>query len=165
MLSDDFKQTIKELSNELDAEGLEYALIGSSNLALQGMDLSPHDLDLVMKLDDLRKVPKILSHYLPSKVEELRPDSKDPAWTAKLERHPAWDVHFIMGKIPVQILGEPNDGDYVSKLLANCLVYIELDGAKVPCFSLEAEAEVYQETFRPNKADKIKMFLQTRKTI
>ena len=126
MLSYDFKQTIRVLSGDLNEQHLEYALIGSSNLALQGMDLSPRDLDFVMKIDDLRKIPTILRKYMASDVEELRPDSGDPAWTAKLERHPAWNVHFNIGKIPVQILGELTDGDYVSKLLSNRLVYIDL---------------------------------------
>jgi len=122
MLSYDFKQAIKVLSQELNTQQLKYALIGSSNLVLQGMDLSPHDLDLVMRIDDLNKIPEIFRSYSPSNVEELRPDSGDPAWTAKLERHPAWNVHFNMGKIPIQILGESSDGNYVSKLIAKRLI-------------------------------------------
>lgn len=163
MLPYNFSQAIKVLSKELNERHLEYALIGSSNLVLQGMELSPRDLDLVMEIDDLRKTPEIFRKYHASAVEELRPDSGDPAWTAKLQKHPAWNVHFNIERIPVQILGEPNDGDYVSKLVAKRLVYFNIEGIKVPCFTLEAEADAYRETFRPQKAERIITFLRTRK--
>ena len=163
MLSYYFKQAIKVLSQELNTQQLKYALIGSSNLVLQGMDLSPHDLDLVMRIDDLNKIPEIFRSYSPSNIEELRPDSGDPVWTAKLERRQAWNVCFNIGKIPVQILGESNYGNYVSKLVAQRLVHIDIDGTDVPCFNLEAEAEAYQETFRPQKAERIRAFLQAKK--
>ena len=161
MLSDEFTQAIKIISKELNPRYLDYALIGSSNLALQGMDISPHDLDFVMKLVDLKKIPEIFKKYSPSDVEELNHDSKDPAWTSKIEKHPAWNVHFNIGNVPVQILGELDDGDYVSKLLPKRLIYIGLDKIKVPCFSLETEAQSYIDTFRPQKAEKIITFLKS----
>jgi hypothetical protein len=163
MLSYDFSQAIGILSKELNEQQIEYALIGSSNLALQGMKLFPRDLDLVMGLKDLRKTPEIFRKYHASAIEELRPDSGDPAWTAKLQKHPAWNVHFNIERIPVQILGEPADGDYVFKLLDKRLVYISVEGIRVPCFTLETEADVYQETFRPEKAERIIAFLKTKR--
>ena len=163
MLSYDFKQAISCVSRELNQQNLAYALIGSANLALQGMDLSPKDLDLVMQINDLKKAPKIFKKYHASPVEELRSDSNDPAWTAKLKNHPAWDVHFNIEKIPVQILGEPQNGEYVSKLISKKLVYILVSGVNIPCFTLEAEAYVHKETFRFEKAERIVSFLKTRK--
>jgi hypothetical protein len=162
MLSDEFKQAIKIISETLNAQNLDYALIASSNLALQGMDFSPNDLDIVMKALDLKKVHELFKEYSPSGVNKLKPDSKDPAWTKRLKEHPKWDVNFNLGEVPVQILGEHDDGEYVSKLLAKRLVYIDVDGVKVTCFSLEAEAEVYQETSRFEKAKKIRDFLASR---
>jgi hypothetical protein len=163
MITQQFKEAIKIIYAKLNNTNFPYAFIGSTNCALQGMEVSPRDLDLVMKLDDLQHIPKLFKEYSPSDIEELLPDSKDPAWTAKLANHPAFNVHAHVKEIKVQILGEKDNGDYVSKLVANRIIYIPFNGLKLPCFTLEAEAEAYEETYRPKKAERIRQFLQDSK--
>ena len=159
MIPEKVVDTIKIISSKLKENGIDYAIIGSGNCALQGMDLTPRDLDLVVRLDDLKKMPEIFKEYSPSEVEKLFPDSKDPAWTAKLEKHPAYNVYFYIEGVEVQILGEEDDGDYVSKLLAKKIILVSLKGNNLPCFTLETEAEVYAQTFRPEKAKRIRDFI------
>ncbi|MEK6917854.1 MAG: hypothetical protein AABW51_02800 [Nanoarchaeota archaeon] len=162
MINEQFKDAIKVVYERLDNNTIGWALIGSTNLALQGMDLSPKDLDLVMKLDSLVYMPMLFSDYSTSRIEELKPDNSDPAWTAKLQRHPAFNVHFNIGRVPVQILGEYDDGDYVSKLINRSLCYTKIGGLKIPSFTLETEADIYAETYRYEKAERIRCFLAQR---
>jgi len=158
MISERFKRALKEISSTLDYKLCPWALIGSTNLALQGMIINPRDLDLVMRLKDLGVASKKFYRYNASAIEELSPDERDPAWTAKLKRCPAFNVHFNIKGVSVQILGEGDNGDYVSKLLANKLIYTDLKSFKIPCFTLETEAQVY-DIFRPEKAQQIRDFL------
>nr|MBA4404683.1 hypothetical protein [Nanoarchaeum sp.] len=160
MINLQFERAIKELSEVLDKNRITYAFIGSTNLALQGMDVIPRDLDLVVRLDDLRNIPSLFSVYNPSKVEELRPDPNDPAWASKLLEHPAYNVHFNIENVQVQILGEKDDGHYVSKLIYPKLTYVNLNSTNVPCFTLEAEAQAYEDTHRSNKAERVREFLR-----
>ena len=74
--------------------------------------------------------------------------------------HPAWEVKFILNGIEVQILGENDEGDYVMKLIANRVVYLDLNGIRIPCFTLEAEEQTYRETNREKKANMIREFLR-----
>ncbi len=160
MIPEQFKKALKEISSKLDYNLYPWALIGSTNLALQGMNTTPKDLDLIMELDNLVVANEVFRKYGPA-ITELLPNTDDEAWNAKLRRHPASNVCFSIKEIEIQILGERSDGDYVSKLIAHRLIYTNLGGFKIPCFTLEAEAEVY-DIFRPEKAQKIRDFLRVK---
>jgi len=158
-----FKNALVIVSGRLNQSGIKYALVGSLNQVLQGMNLSPKDLDLVARIEDLAGINSLFHDYSPSQIKEMKPDSTDPKWTAKLERHPASGFHFNVGDAPIHILGERDDGDYVSKLLEGRLSYLEIENVKVPCFTLEAEADAYKDTFRPDKSARIREFMMGRK--
>jgi len=160
MITQQFNEAIKIIHTRMSSKDLHYAFIGSTNCALQGMEVSPRDLDLVVRLDDLRQIPQLFKDYSPSTIEELLPDPKDTAWTAKLANHPAFNVHANVQGVEMQVLGEKDNGDYVSKLIANRIVYVPFNGLKLPCFTLKAEAEAYEETYRPKKAERIRQFLK-----
>jgi len=119
MIPQQFKEAIKIIYTRMNSKDFSWAFIGSTNCALQGMEVSPRDLDLVMRLDDLKQIPQIFKDYSPSNIEKLLPDSKDLAWATKLANHPAFNVHAYVERVEMQILGEKDDGDYVSKLIAN----------------------------------------------
>lgn len=159
MISPQFKDAIRIIYERMNSKDFSWAFIGSTNCTLQGMDLSPRDLDLVVRLSNLKHIPQMFKDYSPSKIEKLMP-SKDSAWTNKLANHPAFNVRANIEGIEMQILGEKDDGEYVSKLVANRIIYVAFNGLKLPCFTLEAEAEAYEETYRLKKADKIREFLK-----
>ena len=129
---------------------IKWALIGSTNMQLQGMDVSPHDLDIVVQLKDLEKMREIFSDYNASAVKELKPLTDESGWEVKLE----------IEDVEVQILGERDAGEYVSKLLANKLTKKKIDDIEIPCFILEVEAQTYAETNREHKAHLIQEFLE-----
>lgn len=144
-----FKKAIKIIHKLLNENKIKWALVGSTDMQLQGMDVNPRDLDIVVQLKDLEKMQEIFSEYNASPVKKLEPMTDEPAWEVKIE---------IEG-VEVQILGERNTGEYVSKLLVNRLTKIKLDDIEIPCFTLEAEAQAYTETNREHKARLIHKFL------
>ena len=150
MLDRRFKEAIKIICSKLDKNKIRWALIGSTNMAFQGMDVKQRDLDIIVHFNDLKKMKKIFSEYGISEIRELK----------ALMTHPAWEVKFILNGIEVQILGENDEGDYVMKLIANRVVYLDLNGIRIPCFTLEAEEQKYRETNREKKANMIREFLR-----
>ena len=147
---DNFKKAIKIIQKLLNENKIKWALVGSTNMQLQGMNVNAHDLDLVVQLKDLEKIQKIFSGYNPSNVNELPPMTSEPAW----------DVKFKIDDINIHILGERDTGEYVSKLLKNRIIHKKIDDVSIPCFTLEAEAQTYSETHREHKAELIKNFLK-----
>lgn len=147
MLDEKFINAIKVIHKLLSENNIFWALIGSANLQLQGMSVAPHDLDIVVQLNDLYKMHKIFSQYSPSEIKELKP----------LAGEPAWEVKLVIDRAEVQILGEKDNGIYVSKM--DLLTNIKFDGMEIPCLTLEAEAQAYEETKRDGKAKLIREFL------
>ena len=149
MINKKLKEVIILVAKKFKETKVKWALIGSTNLTLQGVDILPHDLDIVVESNNLRKIKKIFEEFKPSEFKETIPMTDKPAWEMRLN---------IMG-VDVQIFGEKNNGIYVSKLLAKKLIYVELDNIEIPCFSLEAEMEAYSEKNRNDKVELIKKFL------
>ena len=150
MISKDFLEVIKIISKRLKKSKIQWALIGSTNMAIQGIDVTPRDLDLVVKLSDLSKMNSIFFDYNPGEIRELKP----------LSEKPALDIKIIIDNIEVQILGEKDSGEYVKKLLLNQIILIRLNNIEIPCLTLKAEARTYSETKRQHKADLINNFLE-----
>jgi len=121
-------------------------LVGSTNMQLQGMNVNPRDLDIVVQLSNLEKISRIFN----APINKLRSSTKEPAW----------EVKTTIDDVEIQIFGERDLGKYVSKLLANRIIKMKLEDIEVPCFTLEAEAQAYEETKRENKAQMIRNFLQ-----
>ena len=149
MINNNFQQALKILAKKLNPNNIKWALIGSTNMAFQGIDIIPHDLDIVIQFEDLQEITPLFSEYNPSSINKLNP----------LNDKPAWEIKLKMNNVEVQILGEKDDGEYISKLLDDKITIKNLDNLKIPCFTLEAEAQTYEETHRPNKVRIIKEFL------
>ena len=145
------EKTILEVNRNLKNNKIKYALIGSANMLLQGMDVNPQDLDIIIQAKDLKKIQKIFSNDKLLPIEKLK----------NFTNNSAWEIKITLSKIDIQILGEKDNGTYVSKLLGNKLIEISLNGIKIPCLTLMAEAQAYAETNRKQKSDLIKNFLNT----
>ena len=152
MISENFKEAIKTIYGKLSSSKIKWAFVGSTNMQLQGIQVIPRDLDVVMQYQNLIEMPKLFYDYSASPVKELN------SFTGRK----VWEVTATINNVGVQFNGSENKDVYVSKLLANKLVLIDLDNVKIPCFTLEAESQTYRETNRHNKADIIKKFLSTR---
>ncbi|MGV8171452.1 MAG: nucleotidyltransferase domain-containing protein [Candidatus Woesearchaeota archaeon] len=150
MVDSRFIHAIKIIHQLLNENNISWALIGSTNMQLQGMNVNPRDLDIVVQLKDLEQMEKIFSDYNASDVRKLPPMTDEPGWEVKID----------INGVDVQILGERDTGEYVSKLLAEKLIRIHLDNIDIPCFTLEAEAQTYAETKREHKANLIREFLK-----
>ena len=150
MLNENFKDALKIIHKRLTENNIKWTVVGSTNMLLQGIDVQPNDLDVVVQLQDLEKTREIFSDYDAAEIKELTPLVDEPSWEVKVE---------IEG-VQVQIIGQRNTGEYVRKLLANQTTKVRLDDIEVPVFTLEAEAQTYSETKREHKAQVIQEFLK-----
>ena len=150
MISKEFETVIKIISKKLNQESIKWSLVGSTNLAIQGMNVSPRDLDILVKWSDLKKIKAIFSQYNPSEIKKLMPF---------IDGQKAWEMKTIINDIEVQFFSE-KVGEYVKRLLPNKIIKIKLNNLEIPCSSLEDEAQIYENTNRKNKADMINDFLK-----
>ena len=151
MIEKKFVEALKIISHRLTKEHISWALVGSTNMAFQGIDVNPHDLDIVMALKDLKSMPALLSDYNPSELTTLTPIGNERL---------AAEVKVHIHGVEVQFFADNDSAVYVSKLLAHKLVNLKIENTDIPCFTLEAESQAYSETNRKEKADKIKKFIE-----
>lgn len=149
MLNQNFIDTLKLVSNRLTSNGFIWAIIGSTNLALQGIDVSPRDLDIISTMDVLPKIKSIFQEYEVAEIEE-----RGSAISGSY-----WRVVMHINGIEIEVLGEKENGIYVDRLLAGNKIEISLDGVNISCLALESELQAYRDTGRQNKVDLIESFL------
>lgn len=149
MINQNTSQAIKTIYKILNDNQIKWAVVGSTNMKLQGMETEPRDLDVVVQHKNQYKVSKLFSDYSASEVRELE----------SLTDRPAWEVSAEINGIEVQFIAGEDDDVYVSKLLADKITYIKLDSIDIPCFTLEAESQAYLETNREHKAKLIQEYL------
>lgn len=133
----------------MQEHNLKWAVIGSTNMCLQGMDVEPQDLDIIVELETLDKLKNIFADYEIAEKKQLKPGL------------PVWEFQVKIDDVEFQFIGEKLEtAEYIKHLLANEIVEFENCGLKIPCFTLEAEAQAYEETNRQHKADIIKEFVK-----
>lgn len=150
MIDNKFKDAIKILHSILIKDKIKWAIIGSTNLMMQGMDVEPKDLDIVVRLKDLHKIPQLFSEYDPSPIKELKVEFGSPGF----------EVKFEMSGVNVQFLGEEDDGEYVSRLNNGKIIDVAIDNIKVPCLTLLAQREAYIEDHKIKKVKIIDEYLK-----
>lgn len=149
MLEKKFIDAIEIVYEKLKKERIEWVLVASTNLALQGMDVRPRDLDILVKLVNLEKIRALFLEYKPSQITKMGSATGE-----------AWEVKANVCGVEVHFFGENSSGVYASKIIGHEFTYLKIKRIKVPCFSLSTESQAYEATNRKEKADKIKEFVR-----
>ncbi|NOX71261.1 MAG: hypothetical protein GXO64_00995 [Candidatus Micrarchaeota archaeon] len=148
MLNEKFRNALK-IIDKMFGNNIRWTVAGSANLNLHGMDVSPHDLDIVVHKKDLKTISKLFSEYDSSEVKELN----------ALSGNPAYEVKARINGVEVQFFGGGEDDIYTEKLVKSKIEHLKLDAISVPCLLLEAEIDCYNGTGRGGRSESIKNFL------
>lgn len=150
-LNENFVKAIKEIGQKL--QGIEkWAVMGTTNLALHGIDVVPNDLDITTNHEGLEKISEILAEY---KVGE--PEVKQPFVPGFRE---FTEQEFEINGVKVTVCGEYEDDIYYRSFVDGGIKRIDFAGVSVPVFSLPAEAKAYRALEREDKAKLIEDFLR-----
>ncbi|RLG41309.1 MAG: hypothetical protein DRO05_04255 [Thermoproteota archaeon] len=145
-------EVLKFIANVLGRENVRWALVGSLNLALQGVDVEPEDIDTVTDREGVLKIGELLRDFV---VEEIRykEGKKMAACFGKL------NVNGVL----IDIIGDPRmreDESHKWKEKGLCdLVILDL-GVRVPAMSLRSELDAYKILGKTEKVRKIESFLR-----
>ncbi|MBU1255431.1 MAG: hypothetical protein ABII95_02870 [Patescibacteria group bacterium] len=124
--------------------GLNYALIGSVGLYIQGIDLQSRDIDILTNSDEINKIVEILKEY---QTKEMYFD--------KSEGRNSYRVFFEIDGIEIEVLDNV-DNICRSKDSLDKKIFINYKDVKIPCIPLEEELKVYEKMGREDKVKLIK---------
>lgn len=141
--------SLLEVARLLNNNNIKWMLVGSSNLALQGMNFEPNDIDIVIPIEKEKEVLNFMSGYSLLKTENLiRKDGEEKM--------------FLVGEKVVELSFENENGFYLKFVLEDNLEEKEIEGVRLPCMRLENEALAYENLDRIEKARMIRDFLKNK---
>lgn len=149
-LRKEFRAVLVELASGLDEKGVLWAVIGSANLALQGLDVNPHDLDICTTSSGIKVFEELFREYV-----------TEPLHGVKFEDALKYKLKAKMQGVEIDIVGSDSDV-YNRHLKAGHVVFVKVKGIPIPCFTLEAELAGYRELGRPERAKLVRDFLASR---
>ncbi len=140
-----FIEALRVIQQRLDANNVRWILVGSFCLALQGVAVEPHDIDILTTAEDAYKCQELLKDYLITPVVHGR--------TSDFASHFG---RFQVGTVPVEVMGdlEVREGRKWISLVVRLQNprRVEIMDILVPLSSLEDQLVGYARS--PRKKDR-----------
>jgi len=133
---------------------INWAVTGSLGLALQGMDVDVHDIDIQTDKSGAYDIENRLSQHVVRNVE-----------FSTSEKICSYFGELSIDGIKVEIMGDIQkrlpDGIWEDPIdICSNRCFIEYDGLSIPVISLEYECEAYDRLGRTEKADQVRKYLR-----
>ncbi|MHB0922846.1 MAG: nucleotidyltransferase domain-containing protein [Bellilinea sp.] len=154
LIPDEYFQALEKITAGLKDEAVIWVVTGSVGMALQGMPLEVHDIDLQTDRDGAYIIERALVNF-----------SVQPVRFVESERIQSLLGMLIIDGIKVEIMGG------IQKRLENLeweqpvqvetyRVWLDVNGMRVPVMSLEYEYQAYLKMGRTQKAEMIRDWLR-----
>ncbi len=159
MLPDPFERALRMILQRLTNLPEAWALTGSVGMALQGMQLEVHDIDLQTSPLGAIQIQQRLDAWMSVAVREV-----------VLPRMRSLLGKAIVEGVEVEIMGgiqkRMEDGRWEEPVsVSEHRRWVEWQGWRVPVLALEYEAEAYRRMGRLEKAEKIQRWINSIKPI
>jgi len=157
MIEPAFSGVLRKLYNELAGSGVNWVVTGSLSFALQGLPITPHDIDIQTDTPGAYEIKRRFALYMTRKVV-----------FSSTERIRSHFGAMVIDGITVELMGDiqkrlknaswedPVDLDRYKRLIA-------FDGMDVPVLSLEYEAQANRKLGRLERAQMLQEALSVQK--
>jgi len=153
MIDRQFVNALRIITSELENEEINWVLGGSVNLALQGVDVSPRDIDIVTDKQGAFKIGELLKDYEIKKVGLTRS-----------EKFSSYLGKFRIKGLEVEVIGslrtKTSKGKWAKSFKPKHKVTLKLKEMKIPASPLEVELKAYEILGRTETLQKIREALE-----
>ncbi|MBU0667360.1 MAG: hypothetical protein ABIC91_04850 [Nanoarchaeota archaeon] len=140
---------LRVIVNETRDKDIFWFLGGSTNLALQGIDVSVNDIDLLSDEKGVYELEKSLKQYVVK-----------PVFWRESETIASHYGQLNIDGVDVEIMGELDvKSAYRQNIKKDDILMTKVDDFYIPCCSLKHEYDAYVKLGRPEKVVLIKKFL------
>ncbi len=148
-MNENIRKSLYESARRLESVKFDYVLIESANLALQGVTITPHDIDFYVNNEAFAKLEEAFFEYDFSPTIRIEHGSK-----LLLKKK------IVLDGVEVEFSTEPDKGWYSHHLKGLKVALVELDDITVKCLPLEIELQVYTELGKTDITSHIEDFLE-----
>ena len=153
MVDNNIIGALKIITEKLRNQQIIWSLVGSTNLALQGVKVEPNDIDILTNGKDAFKIHELLKEY------EVR-----PVELKQLDIFESYFSELNINGVKVEIMGDLKRkiGEDWTPLIErlNKTIMIDVENVKVPVTPLEEELKAYKKLGRDKDKKKIEKILE-----
>ena len=140
---------LEEVYNTIRDKGIRWVLVGSTSLALQGVDIEPSDIDILTDRDGAYRIESLLMRY-----------QNSPVQYGEVEQYRSHFGSFLIANFQVEVMGDLEErsvgGEWFSLTpRLDSPKIVECEGMHLPVSPLEDHLESYQRSNRPKDQEKI----------
>lgn len=132
---DKFLRVLERVLNDLN--GVNFCVLGSFNLYLQGADITPHDLDFITDDESLKKVASLYNSKITNEFGYL-------------------ETEFEIDYVGIHFVSNNNNEPFTTND-NNQVEWINREDLNIPCRSLQSELEAYKKMTGEKYKNKVKM--------
>lgn len=150
MIPKNIIKALKVILEKLRNKNINWAIVGSTNLTLQGVDIEPHDIDILTDKEGAFSIGDVLKEYAVKPIQYKESD-----------RFKSYYGLFKIQDVEVEIMGDlqskiPKSSLWTETSRLSAKVFVKFQDLKIPVISLEQEYKAYSKMGRSQKAKKIK---------
>jgi len=154
MISEKIKEILKPICKKLSNGGINWVLVGSANLGLQGVNVRVRDIDILTDKRGAFSINRLLKEY---EVEKVR--------YTRSEKFASYFGKFKMGNTKIEVMGNLKLKDRSGKWWSGSYPlsnkrWIKLGKVRVPVSPLNYELIAYRRIGGYKKAKKIEEALR-----
>lgn len=154
MITNHYLNALRKITTRLKDTGVNWVITGSLGMALQGMDIEVHDIDIQT---DRRGAYEIEGEFTEYVIEPVR--------YSQVERICSHFGKLEIGGVKIEIMGDVQKritGQmWEEPVRVECYRrWIQIEGMQLPVLALEYEYQAYLKLCRKEKAEVIRRWLQ-----
>jgi len=151
-----FFEVLGVIVSKLEKKRINWVLGGSVNLALQGVDISPRDIDILTDKKGAFQIEELLKDCEIKKVE-----------LTKSEKFCSYIGKFQIKGLEIEVIGDlqakmPN-GEWTKPFRPKLKTTLKLGNLKIPVSPLKVELEVYKGLGRAERVQMIEEVLKKKR--
>jgi ribosomal protein S18 acetylase RimI-like enzyme len=155
MIPNHISEVLQTIATQLQGCGIEWVVTGSAGIALQGIPITPVDVDIQSTAEGIYLVEKCLLSYVKQSVTRVETDS----------------IHSHIGQLTIHNTRVELFGDFDRKAAAveagwvapvnihKYRLFVDLNGFVLPVLSLETELDTYRRLGRSERVEMIQDWL------
>jgi hypothetical protein len=156
MIDISYSKAMRRIYKSLQDRPVNWVVTGSFSFALQGVPVTPGDIDLQTDLAGALTIEQLLSKYVVQKVK-FSTDEKIRSHFGELS------IHGIKVEIMGDVQKRNEDGSWEKPVdLEGHKQFVEFRGMTIPVLTLEYEYEAYMKLGRFEQAKKLKEAIECR---
>jgi len=156
MIDHRFVKVLRIIVSRLENKGINWVLGGSLNLALQGVEVTPRDIDLVTDKKGAFKIGELLKDYEIKKVG-----------LTKSEKISSYLGKFCIEDLEVELIGnfraKTSKGEWAKSFKPKHKVILKMEDMKIPASPLEVELKAYEILGRVERVQNIRETLERKR--